>query len=113
MLILNEERNQMNTCFACNQLFKHRPRIADTQDGQTVYIGNNCYQKIKKAGYEGYQPPKGGPKLFVAGKFLLNEKSLDGSKNTVEVCVACQKKVTENDPCDCDAAGMKPIAVQI
>lgn len=54
-------------CFACN-----KPnvtlgcRIATTRDGQTVFVGRDCAKKIKAAGEAGYQPPTGGPLLWLA-----------------------------------------------
>lgn len=51
-------------CFSCNKPL-HRARIiAVTTDGQTVYVGPDCYRKIIEAGTAGYQPPLGGPKLL-------------------------------------------------
>jgi len=52
-------------CFACDKKLVVREwRIVDTRDGQTVYVGPDCLVKIKKAGESGYQPPKGGPRLY-------------------------------------------------
>jgi hypothetical protein len=52
-------------CFACDLPLGENPKLADTRDDQLVYVGTNCYALIKAAGEEGYQPPKGGPKLYV------------------------------------------------
>jgi hypothetical protein len=55
-------------CFACDRPTGNNPRRAVTEDGrspatngQTVFVGSDCYKKI---GPDGYQPPKGGPRLF-------------------------------------------------
>ena len=54
-----------NRCFACDRIIREeKPAIADTRDGQGVYVGNECLKKILRAGESGYQPPKGGPKLY-------------------------------------------------
>jgi hypothetical protein len=34
----------------------------DGQQGQPV--GPDCFRHIERAGVDGYQPPRGGPKLF-------------------------------------------------
>jgi hypothetical protein len=49
------------TCFACGRKLGNNPRLVDTRDGQMVYVGSECAKKITKAGW---QPPKGGPKLY-------------------------------------------------
>ena len=60
----------MRKCFACDKKLGINPAIADTKDDQYVFVGTDCYQKIKKAGAEGYQPPLGGPRLWVLPKGL-------------------------------------------
>ena len=44
----------MRKCFACDKKLGINPAIADTKDDQYVFVGTDCYQKIKKAGAEGY-----------------------------------------------------------
>lgn len=57
-------------CFACDKKLNHRPLAFDltywarTNDDQFVHVGSKCITRILKAGKVGYQPPKGGPKLF-------------------------------------------------
>lgn len=51
-------------CFACGRKLGQKPYLADTRDSQTVYVGVECAKHIKRAGDEGWQPPKGGPKLY-------------------------------------------------
>ncbi len=53
----------MHQCFACDKVTKN-PDWAITSDGQTVYVGSDCWRRICKAGKDGYQPPKGGPRLY-------------------------------------------------
>jgi hypothetical protein len=53
-------------CFACDRPLKPgRIHWADTRDGQLVHVGLECWRKIALAGDEGYQPPLGGPRLFL------------------------------------------------
>lgn len=55
-------------CFACGRPLRYRlgtqPACADTRDDQIVYVGTECAKLVKAAGENGYQPPKGGPKLY-------------------------------------------------
>lgn len=48
-------------CFACDRKLGKSPKLVDTRDGQLVYIGSECFKKIAA---DGWQPPKGGPKLY-------------------------------------------------
>lgn len=53
------------TCYACGRkLGKKTPKAADTRDAQWVYVGSECSKKIEAAGDAGWQPPKGGPRLY-------------------------------------------------
>ena len=51
-------------CFACDKILKENYFIVETDDGSSVYVGSECYKKIKKSKDKGYQPKKGGPILF-------------------------------------------------
>ncbi len=52
-------------CFACDRVIKRKqPLEADTRDGQIVFVGSECFKMIMASGEAGYQPPKGGPRLF-------------------------------------------------
>ncbi len=33
-------------------------------DEQTVFVGTDCFSIVRKGGWDGYQPPRGGPRLF-------------------------------------------------
>jgi hypothetical protein len=50
-------------CFACDRRLGRNPRHAATSDGQAVAVGSECYKLI---GPDGYQPSKGGPRLYRA-----------------------------------------------
>lgn len=51
-------------CFACDRPLGESPARVDTRDGQTVFVGHECYVLVANAGEAGYQPPKGGPRLY-------------------------------------------------
>jgi hypothetical protein len=64
--------DQDDKCFACGRPFRQNSygRIvfhpeALTLDGQRVFVGYDCAKKINSAGADGYQPPRGGPRLWV------------------------------------------------
>ena len=52
-------------CFACDKTLGKQRKLIDTRDAQTAYVGSECYKLIKRAGELGYQPPSGGPKLYL------------------------------------------------
>lgn len=56
----------MTRCFACGRNIGHRGEglVVDTRYGQTAPVGPECYEKSIAAGDEGYQPTKGGPRLY-------------------------------------------------
>jgi hypothetical protein len=56
----------MNRCFACDKKLDSKPSLVDTRDGQLVYVGSECYKLVAAAGEQGYQPPKGGPRLYLS-----------------------------------------------
>ena len=60
-------------CFACDKPLPVNPTLADTRDGQTVYVGPECLRRIRAAGEAGYQPPRGGPRLYLINPFLTTE----------------------------------------
>lgn len=53
-------------CFACDRPFRTAAvrALASTSDGQTVYVGPECYRHVIACEADGYQPPKGGPRLY-------------------------------------------------
>jgi hypothetical protein len=52
-------------CFACGRKLGKTPKLVDTRDSQLVYVGVECFKEIQRAGEVGYQPPKGGPRLYL------------------------------------------------
>lgn len=61
-------------CFACDKRLGQIPHVADTRDDQFVLVGSECYKRIKAAGESGYQPPKGGPRLYLIQRGLSQDK---------------------------------------
>lgn len=61
-------------CFACDRPMSSK-YLVTCRDEQTVFVGSECFKKIRAADIHGWQPPKGGPRLFtVANKpVLLND----------------------------------------
>jgi hypothetical protein len=52
-------------CFACDKPVGRTPQLVACKDDQTAHVGIDCYRKIKAAGADGYQPPNGGPRLYL------------------------------------------------
>ena len=57
------------TCYACGKRTRGtRPAMLTVclidDDGQRVPIGPDCYRHTRNARALGYQPPRGGPRLF-------------------------------------------------
>lgn len=71
---LGASKATQEKCFACDKPIQPgKECMVETADHQTVYVGSECYRKVKAAaknpgtGFEperGYQPPKGGPRLY-------------------------------------------------
>lgn len=59
-------------CFACGKKMRHNIHMVDTRDDQRVFVGGDCYRHVIKAGEVGYQPPLGGPRLWL----LTTDKNL-------------------------------------
>lgn len=57
---------QDDKCYACGRGFRRSDtrRFAVTSDGFTVYVGSDCHRHICSARGAGFQPPRGGPRLF-------------------------------------------------
>lgn len=56
----------VDPCFACGRPLKANRQTAWTSDGVRVHVGPECRLQIRISGDKGYQPPKGGPRLFRA-----------------------------------------------
>lgn len=62
---LNPELHRREPCFACRKRMRGLGYLVGCKDDQTVFVGAECFREIKKAGTDGYQPPKGGPRLYL------------------------------------------------
>lgn len=53
-------------CFACGKVIRTggKKHLADTRDGQLVWVGPDCFKHIEDGWNLGYQPPRGGPRLY-------------------------------------------------
>ena len=56
--------SQFGRCYACDKSLGRNPALADTRDNQIVFVGTECSKQIQRAGNAGWQPPKGGPRLY-------------------------------------------------
>lgn len=76
-------------CFACGRNVGRNPAMADTRDAQTVEVGRECYKLIKRAGERGYQPERGGPRLWTIQ-----------AEGKAMACKPCQDHYGDNGRCD-------------
>ncbi len=51
--------SQDKKCFACGKKLGKAPARVDTRDGQTVFVGSDCFRKVQSAGEAGYLPKLG------------------------------------------------------
>lgn len=55
-------------CFSCDAvLSSESDQMVETEGGQPVVVGRECFKKVVQAGKGGYQPPLGGSKLYLLG----------------------------------------------
>lgn len=62
---------QDEKCYACGKKFRKNsygrivfhPEVL-TVDGQRQFVGHDCYRRVINAGVDGWQSPRGGPRLF-------------------------------------------------
>jgi hypothetical protein len=58
----------MGCCFACDKSLNKIPTrglLVTCADDQTVFVGAECFRHIKAGGAAGWQPKKGGPRLYL------------------------------------------------
>lgn len=61
--------NYPEDCFACGRKMI-RPETVFLEDKRSdglqydVYVGTECFKHVRAASPSGYQPPRGGPKLY-------------------------------------------------
>lgn len=51
-------------CYACDRMLGCNPARVMNEDSQIVFVGLECWKRVLEAGAMGYQPPKGGPRLY-------------------------------------------------
>lgn len=51
-------------CFACDRKLGRNPALVTCSDAQDVLVGSECARLIMAGGVDGWQPPKGGPRLY-------------------------------------------------
>jgi hypothetical protein len=60
-------------CFVCDKPMRSTHRVVTEDGAQHPFVGPECYRHIRKCGDSGYQPSRGGPRLF-AIRALLNKE---------------------------------------
>lgn len=60
-----QKKKQIELCFACEAPMLNGGKLVDTRDGQSVFVGSECYKRIQEVGGSGWQPLKGGPRLYL------------------------------------------------
>ncbi len=61
-------------CFACDKKLKSTLLVVTTRDGQSVYVGPECFRHICGGREEGYQPPLGGSRLYQMSKEAFSKR---------------------------------------
>lgn len=58
----------LQPCYACGRTVDMkgatRAVVLEDDDGQHVFVGPRCFEHIRQAGTAGFQPARGGPRLF-------------------------------------------------
>jgi hypothetical protein len=63
-----EAEERRKRCYACDKLHASVEYVLTEDGAQTVPVGPSCYAKVRKLDkHGGYQPPRGGPRLFLIG----------------------------------------------
>ncbi len=58
------EHPKGDRCFVCGRMLGKAKRV-DTRDDQKPFVGPDCYLHIVNAHPNGWQPPSGGPVLYL------------------------------------------------
>lgn len=52
-------------CYCCGKKTANPYQaFCEDDNGQEQLVGRDCYKQIKAANSEGWQPPRGGPRMF-------------------------------------------------
>jgi hypothetical protein len=70
LLSIHHQTRESDTdcCFACDKPLKDtatRGLLVTCADEQTVFVGAECFRHIKAGREAGWQPKKGGPRLYM------------------------------------------------
>lgn len=103
----------MTKCFACDRQIKTTPRVLTCLDEQTVHVGRCCFAKAENAWLDGYQPPKGGPRLYtLEAKAQLLACDCQHPETTTDGFAAVSIVCPVHGDFEYDAAKMFPFASQ-
>lgn len=62
-------------CYACGKRFHDPNRRQDVflldDDHRAVLVGPECFRKVVASGWLGYQPMRGGPRLFIEKRYAV------------------------------------------
>jgi hypothetical protein len=65
--------NGLDRCYACGKPFRDPNNRQDVflpdDDHRTVLVGPECFRHVVRAAAVGYQPPRGGPRLFIEKRY--------------------------------------------
>ena len=67
-MTMKAETKRKYRCFACDKFVGENAATVDTHEDQYVFVGSECYKLVLAAGKLGYQPPRGGPRLYALTK---------------------------------------------
>ena len=73
-------------CFACGRVLLMGGKQVDTRDGQSPMVGGDCYAKVESAGEAGYQPPQGGPRLWLIQTYVKHPFEPDPFPSLADSC---------------------------
>lgn len=74
----------IENCFACGKRLV-RPEfvfLTDTvreDQHYEVFVGPECFSKVRAAGEAGYQPPRGGPRLYFTSAYATKALETHGN----------------------------------
>ena len=60
-------------CYACGRDMRCAGFAVRTSDGQHQEVGKDCYQHVKRGAENGWQPRRGGPRLYTLWAFEVRE----------------------------------------
>lgn len=63
--MIDVRRLNVAACFACGQRLRSwQAAYMEDDDQQAQPVGSDCFRHIIQGGAQGWQPPKGGPRLY-------------------------------------------------